>query len=78
MGSWIGFELGQHHEQPLEGGEVREACDPKEVKVVRCEALLPPVADDALHDAGARCDTDARTHEHHGVVLEAMLRRRAW
>ena len=57
----------------LEGGEVGDACDPKEVEVVWREALLPAIVDDALENGRARRDADARPDEHRGIVLEDVL-----
>ena len=74
---FLRLELGEHDHEPLEQRQVGEARDPEEVEVLRLEALLPPVVDDALHDRRARRDADPRADDQRGVVHEDVLRRRA-
>ena len=67
------LELGQHHQQPLERGQVGEACHPEEVKVVGLEALLPPVGGLGLLGVGVTVRVGVRVRVRFGFGLELGL-----
>ena len=68
------LELGQHHQEPLERGQVGEACHPEEVKVVGLEALLPPVGGLGLLGVGVTVRVGVRVRVGFGVWVGVGVR----